>query len=140
MSVLSVIGGLIKPVTSLIDELTTTDEEKQVLRNEITKMENQFSAAILDYEIKMTEMKSNVIVAEAKGDSWLQRSWRPITMLSFLAIIMLHYFGWLPEKELAPQMWTLLQIGIGGYIGGRSLEKVLPSVITAVKKAGKDNG
>jgi hypothetical protein len=74
--------------------------------------------------MKLIEVQSNVIVAEAQGQSWLQRNWRPITMICFLILVILDSFGWLPNK-LAPQAWTLLSIGLGGYVVGRSAEKVV---------------
>ena len=52
-------------------------------------------------------------------------------MLSFLVLVVLDSLGWLPSP-LAPEAWTLLQIGLGGYVAGRSAEKV-----TALLKAPK---
>ena len=128
MSVLGFISGLIKPVTDLIDNLHTSDDEKGKLVNELTKIENEMSSKLLDYESKLLESKTTIITAEAKGQSWLQRNWRPMTMLTFLILIVCHYLGIL-AFPIADQMWALLQIGIGGYIGGRTLEKVAPSIL-----------
>lgn len=128
MSVLSFLGGLVKPITNLIDNLHTSDEEKGELVNALTKIENEMSSKLLDYESKLLESKTKIITAEAQGQSWLQRNWRPMTMLTFLVLIVCHYLGVL-AFPIADQMWTLLQIGIGGYIGGRTLEKVAPSIL-----------
>lgn len=54
-------------------------------------------------------------------------------MLTFLALVVCDSFGWLPNR-LAPEAWVLLQIGLGGYVAGRSLEKLAPSIMSAVKK------
>jgi len=133
MGLLSFLGGAIKPVADLVDNLHTSDEEKLQLHNKLTKMENSFAEHVLEYESKIAQMKSNVIMSEAKGESWLQRNWRPITMLTFLCLIVFHYCGWL-AFEIADQMWTLLQIGIGGYIASRGAEKILPEVLTKFRK------
>ncbi len=136
MGVLSVLGSIIKPVASIIDSLHTSDEEKSILQNELTKIENSFAVHVIDYESKIAEMQANVIMSEAKGESWLQRNWRPITMLTFLTLIVLHYCGVL-AFEIADQMWVLLQFGIGGYVGGRSVEKIaklIPAIVTKFKK------
>lgn len=130
---LSILGEVIKPVTGLIDELTTTDEEKGQLRNELTKVENMFAKEVLAYETKIMQMQADVIMTEAKGDSWLQRSWRPVTMLSFLVLVVCDSFGWL-VTPIAPQMWSLLQLGLGGYVVGRSAEKIIPKVLTKWKE------
>jgi len=63
-------------------------------------------------------------MAEAQGGSWLQRSWRPITMLTFLVLVVTDALGLLPFR-LAGEAWTLLQLGLGGYVVGRSGEKIM---------------
>jgi len=133
MSIFSVIGGIISPVSKLIDDLHTSEEEKLTLRNQFKDMENQLALRSLKSYEATLEAKSNIIVSEAKADSWLTKSWRPITMLTFLGLIVLNSFGLL-VNQLNDAAWTLLQIGIGGYIGGRSLERIAKVVEPMVKK------
>ena len=57
----------------------------------------------------------------------MQRNWRPITMLSFLTLVILDSFGLLVFR-LSDEAWLLLQIGLGGYVVGRSAEKMLPAI------------
>lgn len=85
-------------------------------------------------ESKMMEAQAKTIVAEASSEHWLVASWRPITMLVFVAIIANNYIiapyfmSWgytVPTLEIPPNMWSLLQIGLGGYIAGRSAEKTM---------------
>ena len=75
----------------------------------------------------MVDEKSKAIEAEAKGESWLQRNWRPITMLTFLVLVVCDSFGILAFR-LSNEAWTLLQIGIGGYVVGRSGEKIVKRI------------
>lgn len=135
MGFLSILSDVIKPVTQLIDNLSTSDKEKGELRNELTRIENTFAEKVLEYESKLLQFQSDIIVAEAKGESALQRSWRPISMLVLLTLVVLDSFGWL-KNPLAPEAWTLLQVGIGGYVIGRSAEKIVPNIIKRVKKGG----
>jgi hypothetical protein len=83
--------------------------------------------------VHVTELQSQVIIAEAQGESWLQRNWRPLLMCTFGVIIannyiIAPYIGLFmgPEYkmvlEIPPNMWGLLKIGVGGYIVGRSAE------------------
>ena len=111
--------GLVNSVGTLAKDLRTaiTGDIPAELRAELL-------GKTLDITTKLIEVQSNVIVAEAGGKSWLQRNWRPITMVCFLILVILDSFGWLPNK-LAPQAWTLLSIGLGGYVVGRSAEKVV---------------
>ncbi len=132
MGILSFISGIFKPASDLIDNLHTSEEEKLELRKELTVVENQFASKVLDYETKLMESQASIIKAEATGHSWLQRNWRPITMMTFLILVVLDSFGLLASK-LAPEAWTLLQIGLGGYVIGRSAEKIVPKVTDTMK-------
>ena len=131
--ILGFLGAAIKPVTDLIDDLHTSDEEELQARNALTALENQMSAKLLEYESQLLASQSTIITAEAQGQSWLQRNWRPITMLTFLVLVVCDSFGLLAFR-LAEQAWTLLQIGLGGYVVGRSAEKIAPHVMKAFRK------
>jgi len=138
MGLLSTVGSLlggdaIKDVGNIIDNLHTSDEEKAILRNELFAMQSSLQIRVLEYEKNLLSKQSQIITAEAQGNSWLQRSWRPITMLVFLLLVVLDSFGWL-SNPLAPEAWTLLQIGLGGYVVGRSAEKLAIPVSKALTK------
>lgn len=86
------------------------------------------------YGLAQTELQGaiQIIVAEIQGESWLQRNWRPLLMLTCIAIIANNYvlypylklfFAAAPLLELPDALWELLKIGVGGYIVGRSVEK-----------------
>ncbi|WP_010324365.1 3TM-type holin [Marinobacterium stanieri] len=126
------LGTLIDPVTRLIDNLHTSDAERGQLKAEMLKLQNSVTTQLLTYEKQLLEAQSSVIKAEAQGQSWLQRSWRPITMLTFLVLVVADTMGW-TEFRLAEEAWTLLQIGLGGYVIGRSAEKVAPQISQAIK-------
>ncbi|MBU3021361.1 3TM-type holin [Aestuariibacter sp. A3R04] len=130
MNVFSFISSIFEPAVKLVDELHTSDEEKLQLQSKIKAVENELLAKVIDYETQLLESKTAIITAEATGQSWLQRNWRPITMLVFLILVVSDSFGWLPNK-LAPEAWTLLQIGLGGYVAGRSAEKMTQQYLKA---------
>lgn len=70
----------------------------------------------------------DIIVAEAKGDSWLQRSWRPISMLFMLGLVGAHWLGFTAPnvtEDVTIKLLNIVQIGLGGYIVGRSGEKIV---------------
>jgi len=84
-------------------------------------------------ELATQQLQAKVINSEASSNHWITSAWRPITMLVFVAIIANNYilvpylkaFGLdVPTLMLNDEMWSLLKIGIGGYIVGRSAEKV----------------
>lgn len=127
MGVLDFLSGIVKPITDLIDNLSTSDEERGKLQNELTKIENEFLAKTLEYESKLLDSQGRIVEAEAKGQSWLQRNWRPITMLTFLVLVVFDCFGFL-KFRLSNEAWLLLQIGLGGYVVGRTGEKIVEKI------------
>lgn len=85
-------------------------------------------------ELKLIEQQASVIIAEAKSESWLARNWRPVTMLTFVSIIAnnyiiapyLHAFGATNViLDIPPKMWGLMELGLGGYVVGRTVEKAI---------------
>ena len=138
MGVFSFISSIIKPASDLVDNLHTSQEEKMELQKQIKQIENEFQSKVLEYETKLMENQASIIKAEATGKSWIQRSWRPITMLTFLVLVVFDAFGVLPFR-LAEEAWLLLQLGLGGYVAGRSMEKIT-STFTARNKSGDAKG
>lgn len=139
MDFLSILGTIVSPITNLIDELHTSEEEKGKLRVAAMSTQVGMGAKMLEYNTKILELQQAVIVAEAKSDSWLTRSWRPITMMVFLGLVVSYWLGYTPEnitKEELGWVMDLIKIGLGGYVIGRSVEKVAPSVINAFKDKG----
>ena len=118
-------SGVIGEISKVIDNLFTTDEERLHAKNEMLKV-------LKEQQLQLQKLQTEVILAEAKGN-WLQRSWRPILMLAFGFIVIYvkfiaPLFG-LPIPPLEDEFWNLLQLGIGGYVIGRSAEKIASKVI-----------
>jgi hypothetical protein len=137
MPILDFISSIFGPVRDIVTNLHTSDAEKMTLHNEMINLQNQMSGKVLDYETKLMSAQADIIKAEAQGASWIQRNWRPCTMFTFLVLVVCDSFGWL-HSPLAPQAWTLLQIGLGGYVAGRSLEKVAPHIASAMNSGDKE--
>lgn len=124
MSFLGIFSQVVAPITRLIDDLHTSDEEKLELRNALAKANLDYQSEIEETERSLAEARSRAATAEASSEGWLTRSWRPITMLTFLVLIVLDSFEVLPNR-LAPEFLDLLKIGIMGYAVGRSGEKMV---------------
>ena len=111
-------------VGTVIDNLSTSDQEKLTAKAQLTEI-------VTTQLNKVTEMQAAVIMSEASGN-WLQRSWRPIIMLAFGFIVVYSKFiapaFHLPNTELETSFWELLSLGMGGYVIGRSVEKVAETV------------
>lgn len=91
------------------------------------KVRSELRLSLLENVAELERTAANVIMAEANGESWLQRNWRPLLMLLFGVIIANNFlivplFS-TPKAEIPPDMWDLLKLGVGGYVMGRSAEK-----------------
>lgn len=130
---LPIIGTIVGKISNVIDQVV---EDKDLAN----RLKSQIQLTILTKEYdniaKELEAKRDIIVAEATGHSWLQRNWRPITMLVFVYIIAHNYiiapiFG-IKYLPIPPDMWELLKLGMGGYIIGRTVEKSGPQIVEKV--------
>lgn len=128
------IKEVIAPVTGLVDDLFTSDEEKSEAKRKLKEVESALQLKAMEYDAQIADYKSKVIIAEAQGESPLQRSWRPITMLVFVGIVANNYilapylgamFNFSIMLDIPEPMWEILQLGIGGYVAGRTIEKGL---------------
>lgn len=127
MNWLNIIGSVVEPVTKLIDDIHTSEEEKMTIKMQMMRIQAEAFKQAEEYEKELLKAKAKIIEAEALGQSALQRNWRPITMLTFLTLVVLDSFGVLAFR-LSDEAWTLLQIGLGGYVVGRTAEKVIPKI------------
>lgn len=148
MGILSFLGSAIKPITGLIDKMHTSDDERGAIQIEITKLENVIKEKMLDLESERMELEgqliqaqSAVIIAEAQSQSWIARNWRPLVMLTFAALIVLIATGFMDTDALRAvpeQLWSLLTLGIGGYMTLRSVDKNLPGFFASKSKKKED--
>ena len=81
--------------------------------------------------------RAEIVKTEAASEHWLAANWRPLLMLTFGGLIVARWFGWaapnLSEAEYL-KLWSIVELGIGGYVIGRSAEKVLPTIAQVFKK------
>jgi hypothetical protein len=137
--------GVIDSVGKIIDNVTTTDAEKLEAQRKLVDLQYSFQAKLAEIETDWVKSQRDVIIAEAQGGSWLQRNWRPILMMFFAVIIgtVVWTGGWVNghqlDKEFIMEILGIIKLGIGGYVVGRTIEKVAPSVsemFTGNKKDG----
>lgn len=103
---------------------------------------DQAKLAMLDLaqkgELAGMTAAAGIVKAEAESDHWLAATWRPLTMLVFTGLIVARWFGWaapsLSEDEYL-KLWSIVEFGLGGYVVGRSVEKIAPTVAGALTGA-----
>lgn len=136
MGIFDFIGNIFKPAAELIDNLHTSDEERLELQKQMMKIQTDLHARLLEYETKLMEARSSIITAEANSQSWIARNWRPITMLTFLVLVVLSSLGAF-GVNMHEEFWAILKIGLGGYVIGRSAEKIVPQLVKRREMAAK---
>ena len=69
------ISGLFKAAGGIVDNLHTSDEERLTLKNSFAELQGSVMSDVLEYQKSLNEAQANIIMAEAGGKSWIQRSW-----------------------------------------------------------------
>ena len=135
------INTLIDSVGKIIGKFKHSPAEKAEAMLELGKLHHNMVQEALKFEIAQVQAQASTILAEAKA-GWLTRNWRPMLMIVFMIIIVNNFLVWpystelgITAKALDFPVWMqdLLKIGVGGYIGGRSAEKIIPATVAAWK-------
>ena len=131
-----IIGELLNRTAGVIDQAVPDKDLAAKIKQDIDK-------EILQCDISALQEQASVIKAEAAGESFLQRNWRPIVMLMFAYVVFNNFilvpyiqcfytnFPILPVPE---NLWDLLKLGIGGYVVGRSAEKITRELVKGKKE------
>ena len=110
----------LKALTPVIEHIFPNKTEQEAAKLKLIEMHTA-------KDVRLAEFQRDVLREEIRGESWLQRNWRPVTMLTFTFLIVLHWLGFTAKNLDEQQVISLLEIvkvGLGGYVIGRSAEKV----------------
>ena len=114
---------LVKNVGGVLDNLTTTKEEKLAAEQKIKDM-------IMGYEAEMQKQVTERWSMDMKSDSWLSKNIRPLTLIFLVisTVLIIFFDAGVLQFDVKSSWVDLLQLVlitvIGAYFGGRSLEKV----------------
>jgi hypothetical protein len=99
--------------------------------------EAEVAKQLLASSAELERAAGEIVLAEAKSEHFLAACWRPILMLTFGALIVARWLGYsapgISEAEVL-KLWDIVQLGLGGYVIGRSAEKIAPQIVAALKK------
>lgn len=122
-----IIAALAGPIFSVIDKAVTDKDQAALIKQQIQEQ-------LIEQKNSELQSRMKVVLAEIQGESWLQRNWRPLLMITIVAIVANNYllspylgamFGIGLMLELPQALWDLMTLGVGGYIAGRSGEKMV---------------
>ena len=115
----SLIGSIGGKVLDIVDDVVEDKDEANRLKFEIQRQ-------LIENKSNELEAAAKVVLAEAQG-SWLQRNWRPLLMVIFAGLMVANWFGFtalnIPES-VQNSLLNIVMVGIGGYVVGRSGEKI----------------
>tara|TARA_R110002020_G_scaffold459762_1_gene677950 strand:+ start:237 stop:632 length:396 start_codon:yes stop_codon:yes gene_type:complete len=115
-------GDVIKEVGGVLDNLTTSKQEKLQAKKEIKQV-------VLDYEKSMQEQVTSRWLSDNNG-SLLTKNIRPLSLafLTFMFVLISVFSGNIGQfniqEEFIPVYQTLLIVIYTAYFGGRSFEKI----------------
>ena len=127
IGVTDLIANIFKPAANLVDELHTSDEERLNAKSKMLEVQAAAMQQVFDYETQALTARANIVNSEASSSNLLASSWRPLTMLTFLVLAVGDSLGLL-ATPLRDEAWMLLQLGLGGYVVGRSGEKIAQTI------------
>ena len=116
-------SNAIKDIGGVIDNLVTGDEEKSQAKAALSEI-------VLTSLNNVAQAQADVLKTEMQGN-WLQRSWRPLTMLAFVVLLIIRWTGISDhpiDLSLELKVMDIIELGLGGYVVGRSVEKVASTV------------
>jgi hypothetical protein len=116
-------GELIKSVGGVLDNLTTSKEEK-------LEAERKIQDLIANHEVEMEKNITERWKMDMQSDSWLSKNIRPLVLVFLVVSTVLMIFidagtiNFVVEDKWTDLLQLVLITVIGAYFGGRSLEKV----------------
>jgi len=120
-----------------LDPLTAALDAGKTILDKIWPDAGEMERSKVQMALAIYAGQAEIVKAEAQSDHWLAACWRPILMLTFGGLIVARWLGWsapnITEAEVL-KLWDIVQLGLGGYVIGRSVEKVVPAIAGALKK------
>ena len=122
-TVVGAIGGIFKGIFNF------KGKQADVLQQAI-----KAASDVSNSEAQREMAQAQILVAEMSSGNLLASSWRPIFVYICMAIIVSFWFGYVPEglnTEMPPmvsEVFSIIKIAMGGYIGGRTVEKIFNSL------------
>lgn len=129
LALLPMVGKIVAPLLGkLFDVVDKVVPDKDLARK--LKAQMQMTAMAMDHTEFLTALKeqASIIRAEYTHGNMLSRSWRPIVMLFFTFLIGSYWYGFVPENvdaEMTKYLLGIIKLGLGGYVVGRSVEKIV---------------
>jgi hypothetical protein len=134
-------AGVLDAANAIIGKFVTSPEQKAAAQLELAQLYSQQTLKLAELDAQVAATQATVITAEVNSQSWLARNWRPLMMLFFAVIIasVVWTGGYVNGHELdhavVMRILDIIYLGLGGYVFGRSAEKIVPDTASAIATA-----
>ena len=137
--------GAVAPLAKI---LFSTIEKSVPDKDLQEKLKAQLQTQLLQSNTAELQAAAKIVEAEAKA-GWFASSWRPLLMYVLIFILVWNYIlgpvikvftGAVISFELPGDVWTLLNVGLGGYVVGRSAESVARTMANRPVNKQQENG
>jgi len=127
---LNIIAPLAKILFNTVDKAVLDKDQAE-------KLKAKLNTQLLQSGTEELKAAASIVEAEAKSN-WYVAGWRPTLMYVLIFILVWNYIlgpicklfiGTIITFELPGDVWTLLQIGLGGYVVGRSGESIAKTIV-----------
>lgn len=124
--------GILKAFKPFVGDIFGTIDKLVLDKDLALKLKNEVKSKSMDVEDKLISMQAKLIATEMQGSD-AQKNWRPHLMYLLMFIVANNYmiapyvsvmFGIEVHAVMDDNIWDLMKIGVGGYVFGRSAEKV----------------
>ena len=126
--------GILSPILGQVVKSFFPDPADELKRMEL---QTRLQEAVISKANEIEMAAADIVKAEAQSVHWLTANWRPLTMLTFVGLVVARWLGWTAEGMTEAEylsIYDLIKIGLGGYVVGRSIEKVAPAIAQALGK------
>jgi hypothetical protein len=131
LPILSALAPILNKVFDVVDK-SIPDKDLAA------KLKAELNTQLLQSGTEELKASARIVEAEAKA-GWFAASWRPLLMYVLIFILVWNYIlaplvkaithgMTIINFDLPGDVWTLLQIGLGGYVTGRSAEAVARTI------------
>jgi len=141
LPILSALAPILSKVFDVVDK-SIADKDLA------TKLKAELNSQLIQQGTEELKASARIIEAESKA-GWFASSWRPLLMYVLIAILIWNYilspiilliFHVNSQVVLPTDVWTVLQIGLGGYVCGRSAEAVARTMANRPSNKDDQNG
>ena len=139
---------ILSALTPILSKVFDVVDKSIADKDLAAKLKAELNTQLIQSGTEELKASARIIEAESKA-GWFASSWRPLLMYVLIAILIWNYilspiilliFHVNSQVVLPTDVWTVLQIGLGGYVVGRSGESIARTLANRPSNKDDQNG